>query len=77
MAKLFQLPAEQSICCIPLKYAVYCRSCITVSNSRPHSCGMCGSNEVLRLEPIMNGNPKPPAQGARPLRLSFVRAVSA
>ena len=35
MAKLFELPAEQSICCIPLKHAVYCRACLMVSNSRP------------------------------------------
>jgi hypothetical protein len=77
MAKLLQLPTEQSICCIPLKHAVYCQSCLTVSNSRPHSCGMCGSNDVLRLELIVNGNPEPPAQGARAVRLSLVRAVSA
>ena len=42
MAKFFELPAEQSICCIPLKHAVYCRACLTVSNSRPLVCGFAG-----------------------------------
>ncbi len=77
MAKLFELPAEQSICCIPLKHAVYCRACLTVSNSRPHVCSLCGSSKVMRLEVVLNGNPDPPAQSCRPTRLSLVRAVGA
>jgi hypothetical protein len=77
MAKFFQVPAEQSICCIPLKHAVYCRNCLIVSNSRPHLCGLCGSNSVLRLEAIVNGSPNPPAQESRGIRLALVRAVGA
>jgi len=77
MAKLFELPAEQSICCIPLKHAVYCQSCLCVSNSWPNRCGMCGNEAVLRLEPIINRNPDPPAQNSRHVRLALVRAVSA
>jgi hypothetical protein len=76
MAKLFELPAEQSICCIPLKHAVYCRTCLTVSNSRPLVCGLCGSGKVMRLETVLSDNPDPPAQNCRPARLSLVRAVS-
>jgi len=77
MAKFFELPAEQSICCIPLKHAVYCRACLTVSNSRPLVCGMCGSSEVMHLEAVLSGNPEPPAQSCRAARLSLVRAVGA
>jgi hypothetical protein len=77
MAKLFELPAEQSICCIPLKHAVYCRACLTVSNSRPFVCSLCGSRKVIRLEGILNGSPDPPAQSCRRARLSQVRAVGA
>lgn len=77
MAKLFELTAEQSICCIPLKHAVYCESCLCVSNSQPSGCGMCGNEVVLRLEPIINHNPDPPAQNSRHVRLALVRAVSA
>jgi hypothetical protein len=76
MAKLFELPTEQSICCIPLKHAVYCRACFTVSNSRPFVCGLCGSCMVVRLEDFLDHNPDPPAQSCRAARLSLVRAVS-
>jgi hypothetical protein len=77
MAKLFELPTEQSICCIPLKHAVYCRACFTVSNSRPFVCGLCGSGKVMRLEGVLNDSPNPPAQSCRATRLSLVRAVGA
>ena len=76
MAKLFEVPTEQSICCIPLKYAVYCHACLTVSNSRPLVCSLCGSEKVMCLEGLLNGNPDPPANSCRPPRLSLVRAVS-
>ena len=77
MAKLFELPSDRGICGIPLKHAIYCRACLTVSNSRPEQCRLCGSDRVLRLEPILDGSPDPPAQGSRQVRLSLVRAVSA
>jgi hypothetical protein len=77
MAKLFELPTEQSICCIPLKHAVYCRACLTVSNSRPFVCSLCGSGNVIRLERVVNGNPDPPAQSCGATGLSLVRAVGA
>ena len=76
MAKLFELPAEQSICCIPLRCAVYCRACLTVSNSRPFVCSLCGSSKIMRLEEILNDDPEPPAKSLQPARLLLVRAVS-
>jgi ATP sulfurylase len=77
MAKLFELPAEQSICCIPLRHAVYCRTCRTISNSRPLQCSLCGSGKVIRLEGVLNGSPDPPAQNCRAARPSLVRAIGA
>jgi hypothetical protein len=76
MAKLSELPTEQSICCIPLKHAVFCRACLTVSNSRPFMCSLCGSGKVMRLEEVLNPNPNPPVQSCRTARFSLVRAVS-
>jgi hypothetical protein len=76
MAKLFELPAEQGICCIPLRSAVYCRACLTVSNSLPHECSLCGSGKIMRLEEILNDDPEPPAKSLQPARLSMVRAVA-
>jgi len=77
MAKLLELPTDRGICAMPLKHAVYCRECRTVSNSRPHECGLCGSGKVMPLEGILNGHPDPPAKSCRPARLSLVRAVGA
>jgi len=77
MAKLLELSTDTGICAIPLKHAVYCRRCRTVSNSRPNQCRLCGSDRVVRLEPILNGSPDPPAQGAQQPRLALVTAVSA
>lgn len=75
MAKLFELPTDRAICCIPLKCAVYCQCCRIVSNSRPQKCSLCGSDKVMRLEEFLSGKPDPPAQNCRPTRLSLVRAV--
>lgn len=77
MAKLLELPTDRGICAIPLKHAVYCRGCQIVSNSRPSQCRICGSDQVLCLERILDGGPDSPAQGARPASLALVRAVSA
>ena len=77
MAKLLELPTDRGICAIPLKHAVYCRRCRNVSNSRPNQCRLCGSDRVVCLESILDGNPDPPAQGAQQVRLALVRAVSA
>jgi hypothetical protein len=76
MAKLFELPTEQSICCIPLKHAVYCEACLTISNSRPLVCCICGGGKVMRLEAVLRGNPDPPANSCSQTRLSLVRAIS-
>lgn len=77
MAKILEMYAEPAICSIPLHQAVYCENCKTISNSRPHRCGVCGSEAVLRVEPIFNRNPEPPARAMLPIPLSFVRAVGA
>ena len=77
MAKVIVLRAEQVIYSIPLQQAVYCENCATVSNSRPFRCGVCGSAAVLRVEPIFNRDPDPPALAAHSPKLLFIRAVSA
>jgi hypothetical protein len=72
MAKSFDLSTETGICCIPVQHAVYCRNCLTVSNSRPDQFGLCRRDAVLRLGPVLKDDPDPPVQGCRPVRLSFV-----
>jgi hypothetical protein len=77
MAKVIELCAEPAICSIPLNHAVYCENCNTISNSRPYRCGVCGSEAVLRVEPILNRNPEPPGQTSFPIQFSLLRAVGA
>ncbi len=77
MAKILEMRAEPAICSIPLHQAVYCENCNTISNSRPNRCGVCGSEAVLRVEPILNRNPEPPARAMLPIQFSLVRAVGA
>ncbi len=77
MLKVFPNHSEPLIYSIPLKLAVYCENCETISNSRPHRCGVCDSEAVLRVEPILNRDPDPPAHAAHRLKLFLVRAVGA
>ena len=78
MAKVVEMRGDPLIYSIPLTHAVLCENCVTISNSPPDRCGVCGSKPVLRLEPILNRTPDPQAAGAtvRP-RLSQLTAISA
>jgi len=77
MAKAIQTHYEPLVFSIPLKLAVYCENCETISNSRSHRCGVCDSESVLRVEPILNRDPDPPAHAAHGLKLSLILAVHA
>jgi hypothetical protein len=77
MAKAIPIHSEPLIYSIPLKLAVYCENCETISNSLPHRCGVCHSEAVLRVEPILNRDPDPPAHAAHRLKLFLIRAVGA
>jgi hypothetical protein len=75
MAKIFELPVQPAICSIPLDQAVYCENCETISNSRLSRCGVCGSEAVLRVEPILNRNPEPPSHAVQRIQFSRLRVV--
>ena len=75
MAKAIPPHSESLIFSIPLKLAVYCENCETISNSRPHGCRVFDSESIVRIEPILNRNPDPPAHAAYRLKLFLVRAV--
>ena len=77
MPKVVEIRTESAICSIPLPQAVYCENCNTISNSRPYRCSVCGSEAVLRVEPILNREPDPPGQASLPIRFSLLRAVGA
>jgi len=75
MAKAIPIHFEPLIYSILLKLAIYCENCETISNSRSHRCGVCDSESVLRVEPILNLGPDSPADVAYRLKLFLVRAV--
>jgi hypothetical protein len=77
MGKVIEWTPEPPICSIPLPLAVYCVNCNTISNSRPYRCGVCGSEAVLRVEPILNRDPEPPGRTSFPIEFSQLRAVGA
>ena len=77
MAKVVEIRTEPAICSIPLHQAVYCENCNTISNSRAYRCGVCGSEAVLRVEPILNRDPDPPGRASFPAQLSLLRVVGA
>jgi hypothetical protein len=59
MAKVIEMRVRGLICSIPLSEAVYCENCVAISNSPPDQCGVCGSEGVLRIEPILDRPPAP------------------
>jgi hypothetical protein len=77
MSKVIEIRTEPAICSIPLHQAVYCENCNTISNSRPYRCGVCGSQAVLRVEPILNRDPEPPGKTSFPIQFSLLRVVGA
>jgi hypothetical protein len=77
MAKVLEIRTQPATCSIPLHQAVYCENGNTISNSRPYRCGVCDSEAVLRVGPILNRDPGPPGQASFPIHFSRLRAVGA
>ena len=67
--KTRRIRTQPAICSISLHQAVYCKYCNTISNSRPYRCGVCGSEAVLRVEPILNRDPDPPGRASFPIHV--------
>jgi hypothetical protein len=76
MSSLTKLPPRAPFRSIPVKDAVYCKGCKTISNSRARRCGVCGDNALLRVAPILDPEP-PPASAGQPARILLLPAVAA
>ena len=46
---------EPGLVSIPLKKAVYCQNCEMVSSSARRRCGLCGSERIVGLAPLIPG----------------------
>jgi hypothetical protein len=55
MRNVRMIRTEPGLVSIPLEKAVYCENCQTVSSSSGQRCGLCGSEHIFRLAPLMPG----------------------
>ncbi len=55
MCNVRMIRTEPGLISIPLEKAVYCRNCKIVSSSARQRCGLCGSDQIARLAPLIRG----------------------
>jgi hypothetical protein len=55
MRNVQMIRREQGLIWIPVEKAVYCENCETVSTSAGRRCGLCGSEKIVRLVPLIPG----------------------
>jgi len=55
MRNVLMIRKEPGLISIPVEKAVYCESCETVSTSTQRRCGLCGSEEIVELAPLLSG----------------------
>jgi hypothetical protein len=53
MCNVRMIRTEPGLVSIPLEKAVYCESCKMVSSSARRRCGLCGSEKIVRLAPLI------------------------
>ena len=63
MCNVRMIQTEPGLVSIPLEKAVYCRNCKMVSSSARLRCGLCGSERIVRLAPLI---PEPLDPGPAP-----------
>jgi hypothetical protein len=55
MCNVRMIRMEPGLVWIPLKKAVYCQNCEMVSSSARRRCGLCGSERIVGLAPLIPG----------------------
>jgi hypothetical protein len=53
MCNVRMIRTESGLVSIPLEKAVYCENCKTVSSSAQKRCGLCGSERIFRMVPLI------------------------
>ena len=53
MRNVVMIRREPGLVSIPLEMAVYCENCKMVSSSARHRCGLCGSERIVRIAPLI------------------------
>jgi hypothetical protein len=63
MCNVRMIRTEPGLVSIPLEKAVYCENCTMVSSSARQRCGLCGSERIVRMAPLI---PEPWNPGPMP-----------
>lgn len=53
MRNVTMIRTEQGLVSVPIERAVFCENCETVSNSSGQRCGVCGSEQIMELAPLV------------------------
>ena len=53
MCNVRRIRTEPGLVSIPLEMAVYCENCKMVSSSACQRCGLCGSERIVRIAPLI------------------------
>jgi len=64
MRNVTMIRTEPGLVSIPVEKAVYCENCETVSTSAQKRCGLCGSEQIIELAPILTEPDPSPAPAA-------------
>lgn len=53
MRNVTMIRVEPGLVYLPIERAVFCKNCKTVSNSNARRCGVCGSEQIVELAPLV------------------------
>ncbi len=53
MRNVTMIRTEPGLISVPIERAVFCENCETVSNSNARRCGVCGSEQIMELAPLV------------------------
>lgn len=53
MRNVTMIRTEPGLISVPIERAVFCENCETVSNSNAWRCGVCGSEQIMELAPLV------------------------
>lgn len=53
MRNVTMIRTEPGLVSVPIERAVFCENCEMVSNSNMRRCGLCGSEQIMELAPLV------------------------
>lgn len=53
MRNVKMIRTEPGLVSIPVERAIYCANCETISTSSNARCGVCGSEEIMDMAPLV------------------------